>query len=165
MGVMLLSTGNGLTTVKMARIVAVPPPGAVLMTLTSRDPNAASGAIVMLTYICMGVVTETEFTVTPAPKAMVLTPVMKPVPLTSNPTVFPLSPVVAESVSSVGRGLFTRNPPLKVAFPPPGGRFVTVTFRGPPAVDGKIAIEAVSCVELFTVTEFVVIPEPMLTVV
>ena len=52
-----------------------------------------------------------------------------------------------------------------VAVPPPGVTLVTETLRAPVAAVAAIVMVAVSCVALFTVVEFTVMPEPKLTVV
>ena len=60
--------------------VAVPPPGAALVTDTSRGPGNAAAPIVIFAVILVLLLTV-EFTVMSDPKLTELTPVMKLVPV------------------------------------------------------------------------------------
>ncbi len=68
---------------------------------------------------------------------------------------------------SVGVGLAARtvNPPARVALPPPGAGFVTVTFRAPSDALDPITRVAVRDVALTTDTSLTVMLEPKETVV
>ena len=66
----------GLLTVKPLVRVAVPPPGAGLVTETLRAPTAAPDPILMFAVILMLLFTVTVFTVMLGPKLTELTPLM-----------------------------------------------------------------------------------------
>lgn len=161
----LVSVGIGFTTSKAVDRVCVPPPGATFVTVTSRNPSAASRATERSTNNWLGLLTVSEVTVTPDPKLTVVTPGAKPEPVTSNPTVFPRAPEVADRSLKVGEGLLTVKPPASVAVPPPGEAFVIVTSRGPPVAFEETETTTLSCVELLNVVEFTVIPVPRHSVV
>ena len=58
-------------------MLALPPPGPVLVTVAVRAPVAAATSIVMFTVNCVPLFTVVEFSVIPVPlKATVVTPVM-----------------------------------------------------------------------------------------
>ena len=67
---------TGLLTVKPFVRVAVPPPGAGLVTDTLRGPTAAPDPIVMLAVILIPLFTVIVFTVMLGPKLTELTPLM-----------------------------------------------------------------------------------------
>jgi hypothetical protein len=67
--------------------------------------------------------------------------------------------------TNVGEGFWTVNAPARVADPPPGLAFVTVTSREPVAAERAIEKKAVILVGLNATTESTEIPDPALTVV
>jgi hypothetical protein len=74
-GLMLVSVGAGLLTTNAFAKVALPPPGALFVSAIERSPTAAVDEIVRLTVRCVPAVsTFIEFTVTPAPKSALATP-------------------------------------------------------------------------------------------
>lgn len=88
--------------------VAVPPPGAALVTDTFRAPVAAVPAIVMLAVIFVLLLTVVEFTVMSDPKLTELTPLMKLVPVnTTSSGGSPRVPLIGKIPANVGAGLFT----------------------------------------------------------
>jgi hypothetical protein len=156
--------GEGLFTVKAPESVAVPPPGAALVTVISRGPGVAPMSMVTLAVTWVEVKEETELTVMPLPYAGVVTPGMKFVPVTVTLRVCPRFPLVGVMLASVGAGLLTVKPPLRTVVPPPGAALTTDTSRTPKAASSGMVIFTVICVALLTVEEFTVIPEPKLTV-
>ena len=131
----------------------------------SREPNAASRATRKLPEICVVLTNVTDTSVMPATGRALVTPGTKPDPMIVTLTSFPLAPFPGTKLVIVGIGLLTVTPPVNIAVPPPGKGFVTVTSREPPIANDEIDIAALSCVGLFTVTVFTVIPAPTLTVV
>ena len=73
-GRMLVVVEAGLLTEKL--VVALPPPGVALFTVTVRDPVAAVAAMVIFAVSCVALLTVVEFTVMSALKSTVVTPVM-----------------------------------------------------------------------------------------
>jgi hypothetical protein len=74
-GLMLVSVGAGLLTTNAFANVALPPPGALFVSTIERFPTAAVEEIVRLAVSCVPAVsTVVEFTVMPAPKSAVVTP-------------------------------------------------------------------------------------------
>ena len=113
--------------------VAVPPPGAALVTLTFRAPVAAVAPIVIFVLIVELLNNTVELIVIFAPKSTELTPLMKFVPTTKTSKVWDRFPLFGVRLVIVGAGLFTVNPLVKVAVPPPGAKLVTVTSPAPVA--------------------------------
>lgn len=87
--------------------VAVPPPGAALVTDTFRAPVTAVPAIVMLAVICVLLPTVVEFTVMSNPKLTELTPLIKWVPVNTTSSVCSRLPLFGKILANVGAGLFT----------------------------------------------------------
>ena len=162
-GAILASVGAGLMTLKALLNVAVPPPGAALVTEMSRKSSAASRAIVMFTAMCVALLTVVEFSVMPAPKLALLTPSMKSDPVKVTLIVSPRAPVFGLTFVSDGAGFPIVNASVRVAVPPPGAGCVTVTFREPVAALAEMLMFTVICVELSTVIEFTVMSGPKLT--
>ena len=111
-GEMLVKVGTGLpATVKPFAKVAVPPPGAALVTETSRGPNGAKERIVILAVICVALLTTTELKTNSMPpnncKNGELTPSMKLVPVITTSSVCRRLPLFGEMLVTVGTGLFT----------------------------------------------------------
>jgi hypothetical protein len=156
--------GEGLFTVKAPESVAVPPPGAALVTVISRGPGVAPMSMVTLAVTWVEVKEETELTVMPLPYAGVVTPGMKFVPVTVTLRVCPRFPLVGVMLASVGAGLLTVNAPLRAVVPPPGAGLTTDTSRAPKAASRGMVIFTVICVALLTVEEFTVMPEPKFAV-
>jgi hypothetical protein len=71
----LVRVGAGLLTTNASANVALPPPGALFVSAIEWSPTAALDEIVMLTLRCVPAVsTFVEFTVMPAPKSALVTP-------------------------------------------------------------------------------------------
>jgi len=106
-GEMLVKVGTGFPpTVKPFAKVAVPPPGAALVTETFRGPSAALMPMVIVAPIWIGLLTDIESTVMSAPKFSELTPLIKFVPKKTTSSVCPRLPLAGLPVK-VGTGLFT----------------------------------------------------------
>ena len=75
------NVGAGFVTLNTLTNVAVPPPGGGFVTLTLRVPTLALPAIVMFAMAVVGDDAVSEFTVMPAPKDAVVTPVAKLLPV------------------------------------------------------------------------------------
>jgi hypothetical protein len=121
----------------------------------------------MLAVIWVGVLTVNEFTVMSPPKLGVLIPLAKPVPVNITSNVAPSPALVGAIAVRVGGGFpaVTLNAPVRVAVPPPGAGFVTLTFRTPVDVPAEIVMFAVSEVELLTEAELTVMLVSKYTVV
>jgi hypothetical protein len=128
-GVTVEIVGAGLLTMNPDESNPVPPPGEPFVTVTSRPPAAAAGAIVMLALICVKLVTANEFTVMSEPSVNALVPAIYPVPVMSTSKVCPRTPLRGETLVSVGAGLLIANALGSVEVPPPGAGFVTDTLR------------------------------------
>ena len=125
-GVMLVRVGAGFPITKAPGRVAVPPPGAGVVTVTSREPVGADPEIVMLRLICEALTTVVLLTVTPAPEILTtLSPLTKPDPVSVTDIVSPADPVVGDMLVSVGAGFAIVNAPASSAVPPPGAGLVT----------------------------------------
>ena len=92
----------------------------------------------------------------PAPILSVVTPLTKFVPRRTIVVSPPRRAEAGATLASVGAGLLMVNV-LADDVPPPGAGLVTVTLWTPVAAPPVIVMFAVSCVELFTATEFWVI--------
>ncbi len=156
---MLVKVGVGLFTVKLPAKVAVPPPGAALVTETSRVPVAAPAAMVMLAVAKVVVATTTEFTVILAPKLAEVTPSIKLVPFKITARVCKRFPEVGTMLVKVGAGFCTAKV-WAAEVPPPGTALVAVTLRLPVAASTATVIFMVIWVALSTVVEFTVMPAP-----
>jgi hypothetical protein len=163
-GDIVARVGAGFTTAKAPVSLTVPPPGSGLVTETSLAPVGASRAIVIFAFICVELLTPTEFTVMPGPKATLVTPTRKPVPLNVTAIVCPREPLLGLISLIAGAGFPTMNPLGSVAVPPPGLEFVTVTSRGPVAAPTPIVKSTLICVELSTVVDLTMMPGPKPTV-
>jgi hypothetical protein len=163
-GEMLPIVGAAFSTLKAKASVALPPPGAELVTTTLLEAKSASEAMLMLAVMLPAVLTVTEFTVTPGPKLTLLTPAIKFDPTKETLSVCPRAPTAGLILETVGTGFPTVKPLDNVIDPPPGAEFVTVTFLVPATVPGPIVRFAVRCVPpVSTVTELTTIPEPKST--
>ena len=164
-GEMFETVGAGLFTVNPPASNPDPPTGGPFVTVTSRPPAAAVDAIDMLAVICVRLVTVKEFTVTSEPSVNALVPEMNPVPVTSTSRVCPRIPLAGAIVVIVGVGFPTLNTLTRVAVPPPGGAFVTLTLRVPVLALTATVMFAIALVEDKTISEFTVMPVPKEAVV
>ena len=105
----------GLLIVKAFTNVAVPPPGALLVTETLRVPGVAVELIVTFAVICVALFMVTVFTVTSAPKLTELTPLMKLLPVKTTSRVCDRFPLAGVIDVSVGVGLLIVNSALVAA--------------------------------------------------
>jgi hypothetical protein len=83
-GLTFVSDGAGFPIVNALVRVAVPPPGAGCVTVTSREPVAALAEIEMLTVICVELSTVIEVTLISGPKLTELMPGRKFDPRTTT---------------------------------------------------------------------------------
>lgn len=164
-GEMFETVGAGLFTVNPAASDADPPTGGPFVTVTSRPPAADVDAIDTLALICVKLVIVNEFTVISEPSVNVLVPEMNPVPVMSASRVCPRIPLAGAIVVSVGAGFPTLNTLARVAVPPPGGAFVTLTLRVPVLELTATDTFAIALVEEETIREFTVMPVPKKAVV
>ena len=147
-GEMLVRTGVGLSTVNVAELDEVPPPGAGFTTATAIVPALASWVAVS---VAVSEVALTKVVALGVPAKVTSDAVTKPVPVTVTATGD--EPAVALDgviVVTVGLGL----PTVKVAgrlTPPPGAGFVTTTGSAPVVVRAVAGIVAVRAVALVTV--------------
>lgn len=165
LGALLVNTGAGLFTVKPFVSVSAPPPGVVFVMITSRGPSTALSAIVMFAVSCVALLIVVALTVISLPKLTLVTPAIKLLPFKTTSSVCKRPPLFGVAFVNTGAGLFTVKPFVKVALPPPGSGFVTVTSRAPSAAVAAIVIFAVSCVAESMVVVFTVMSLPKLTVV
>src|SRR3954453_8050006 len=99
----------GLFTVKAFVSVAVPPPGAPLVTDTLRGPTAAFAAIVTLAVICDPLSTVNVLTAMLEPRLTVVTPARKLVPVKTTFSVCVRLPLTGAMLVNVGAGLLIEN--------------------------------------------------------
>src|SRR5262245_26092979 len=111
-----------------------------LVTVTSRLPSAAPGAMVKVAVIWVAEPTEMLLTATPGPLTVTEAPAAKPVPWIVTGTAVPAVALLGVSEVMLTADT-TVNAPDRVAVPPPG--FVTVTARDPVAVPAAIVRVAV----------------------
>lgn len=161
-GFRLTKVGAGLLTVKLT-FTDVPPPGPLFVTEKFLPPNAAPALIVMFAVRLSERLTVVVFTVMLSPTFTLLTPLIKPDPLNPTLSVCSRFPLVGLMLVSAGAGLFTVNPFVSVAVPPPGVAFVTETFLWPTAAPALIVMFAVRLSERLTAVETTVMLSPKLT--
>ena len=110
-----------------------------VVSVTSRGPGAAPGAISTRTTAEVGLVTVTRWTVTPAPKDAVVVPARKPVfaPVTVTSTVAPARPPDGATATIAGvAASSTKKPFRSTAVSAP---VVNCTERNPSAAPSAIA--------------------------
>jgi hypothetical protein len=150
---------GGSTTVKRLAPVTDDPS---VVTVTSRTPSSALGAMVMFAVMLKVPFATTELTVTPCPKLTVedeVKFVLAPAIVTTS--VFPCSPVGGlTDVICWGGASITVNKPDPVTGEP---FVVTTTSRTPRVAFGAMVIFAVRLSAVLAVTEFTVMPLPRLT--
>jgi hypothetical protein len=159
-GEIAVNVGRGFPTRKPFVRVAVPPPGGGFVTVTFRLPSTAPAAIASVAVICVGLAMVVELTVIPEPKSSVVDPVENPVPTTVTVAFSPLAPCAGVRLVIIGTEFSTLKTNERVAFPPPGAAFTTLTLLAAVIVFGSMVIEAVSDVALATVTELTTMPSP-----
>jgi hypothetical protein len=130
------------------------------VTVTSRGPTVALGAIVMFAVKLDGLLKMSELTVTPAPKDAVA-PLRKSLPAIVTDNDAPCAPDAGETDRIVAGRAVTENSPIPVATSDP---VVTVTVLGPTTALLSMEMFAVRLVALFTATEWTVTSLPIDTV-
>lgn len=159
-GLMLLSVGTGLFTVKFWP-VEVPPPGALLVMEKLRTPVAAFAVIIIFAVKLVELFTVCALMIIPAPRLSALTPLIKLAPVKTTSSVCSRLPMLGAMLVSVGAGLFTvKTTSFEVS---PFG-LVTEKLRAPVSAVAAMVRSAVKLVALVTVTLFFVMPVPTLTV-
>ena len=158
-GVTLRIGGIGVTVNSPAPISATPP----VETVTSRGPGVALPSIVIFAPKLVGLLNDTEFTVTPAPK-LTADPELKlvPCPVITTLSVWPCWPVPGVTLEiCCGGACRTVNRLIPITGDP---SVVTVTLRAPSVASASIRMFAVIVVALLNWTESTMIPDPKLMV-
>jgi hypothetical protein len=144
------------------RLPEVPPPGPLLVTEKLRSPETALPAIVMTAFKVLELSTVVEFTVIPSPTSTELASLRNFVPVKTTSSLCDLPPLFGSMLAKVGVGLLTVKATLSDV-PLLGPLLVTEKLRLPVAARTVIVRLAFRLVELVTVVEFTVIPDPTFT--
>ena len=121
-----------------------------------RVPVAALVATVRVKLTCDAVGTVTAVAVTPVPDTATFAPWVKLLPLTWAEVVVPRPTVLGLTDVAVGAGMTVKQAEQLMVLLP----VVTATSRDPVTALAATAMAATSLVELGTLTDLTVIPEP-----
>ena|SRR6516165_668990 len=140
--------------VRQALHTARPPSGLVMVML--RVPVAALVATVRVKLTCDADGTVTAVAVTPVPDTATFAPLVKLLPLTWAEVVVPRPTVLGLIEVAVGAGMTVKQAEQLMVLLP----VVTATSRDPVMALAATTMAATSLVELGTLTDLTVIPEP-----